>query len=598
MTAPQRTAADLLSADIANAIGRREFVIRGGTLFAVAALGIGCGDDGVRPGDPTGIVRVVINGLQPGFTSAGSAHIEGPGINRTITLPGVNSGEATVPVGSYSVVYTPPAGYAVAPGTPNNRTVVVQDDQVTEVEFAVVLATGTLRITVGGLAAGAPNGGSASALRTDVGGQTPIVINVPASGTIDSTVLPGTYQVTYTAPAGHQLAAGDANPKSTAVADSGVGTVTFAVELTPTTGILRVTVTGLAASAPSGGGASLQRTDIGGQTPIVVVIPASGSIDTSVTAGTYTVTYTAPAGHAVVGSSTDDVTVAVSAVVTAEFVVEEAQTPGGVAFHSDWSTATGTSAAALLDTNKSIDWDTQIGNGSLNTVVPAAGLGFPPSMANVFKNIAQFSSNASQRVLTQFNSLLVASRHIPIPASGEHLYYRWYQRWVVPDSIDTAGGAPHPIQDGPAASQTNWMWEVVVNQNGTWTPRFNFANANGFPNNRWRAPDLPKNQTYRIELHIQRLSATTFTAEAEIYDQAGALVRGSNTFVNGDQSASFASAPVLGVTDESYFGAFQCGNNGPSWNNNAESAFPFDLWYIGGVAIRTDTWCREYSGGI
>ena len=51
-------------------------------------------------------------------------------------------------------------------------------------------------------------------------------------------------------------------------------------------------------------------------------------------------------------------------------------------------------------------------------------------MTNVFKNIAQFSNNASQAVLTQFNSLLVASQHIPIPAPGQHLYYRWYQRCI------------------------------------------------------------------------------------------------------------------------------------------------------------------------
>lgn len=595
------------------AIGRREFVLRTSGFLVAAGFGIACGDDGTRPSADTGTVRVMISGLEPGFVSAGTAQITGPGINRTVALPGVDSAEAVVPVGTYTVVYTPPAGYAISPGTPNTRSVVVEKDQTTDVNFSVLQATGTLRLLVTGISGGAPDGGSAQVLRTDVGGQTPITVNVPASGTIDTTVEPGTYSVDYTPAAGHHLAVGVTNPQTVVVGEFAIGTATFAIELSPTTGVLRVTVTGLLGSAATGGTAHLLRTDISGQTPVDVVLPANsgtGTADTEVTAGTYQVSYSPPPNHTLADGVTHPVTVdvAVEEIETVTFQVREVTVPGGIVFHSNWSTATGTSAAALLDTGKPLQWDTQIGNGNLNTIVPAtANLDFPASMANVMLNVAQFSSNASQRVLTQFNSLLVASQHIPIPqpVNGQRdLYYRWYQRWVVPDSIDTNGGAPHPIQDGPAASQTNWMWEVVINSDGTWLPRFNFANTNSFPNNRWRSPVLPKNHTYRIELHIRRLTSTTFTAAAEIWDdKAGTRVQQSSDFVNGDGSQSLADSPVLNINDPSYFGAFQAGNNGPSWNNNSQSQFPFNLWYLGGVAISTTPlstsgWIGPYSGGI
>ena len=429
--------------------GRRTFMRVLSGLLLIVGTGSACdGDDPIIVGE-TGTVRVTIDGFVTTVSNAGTVLITGTNINQIeLTLP-TASGDTTVPVGTYHVVYTPPAGYAMAPGQSNELDVTVEKDEITDVALTVVQASGVLRLSVTGLGGAAPNGGSAQVLRTDIAGQAPQAVNVPLAGTVDVTLVNGQYSVTYSPPSGHELTGAETNPKSVVVGD-GITPVSFAVQ--------------------------------------VVVAPVD------------------------------------------------------IAFHSDWSTALGSSQSALLDASKPLPWDMKGGNGSLNEIVPnTAALGFPTSMANVFRNVAQFSGNAGQTVLTDQLRLTHTLNHIPIPDPGESLYYRWYVRYVVPDAIDPDGGTPHPVQDGPAASQQNWMWETPILQNGTWIPQFNFAGANDFPNNRWASPPLQKNVTYRVEFRLERISETQFVPEIRIFS-GDTQVQGNSNFVNRDGSLSFADS--------------------------------------------------------
>ena len=298
---------------------------------------------------------------------------------------------------------------------------------------------------------------------------------------------------------------------------------------------------------------------------------------------------------------TTNVTVTIDGrAVSATIVVNTSAPPpptGNVVFHSDWSTAQGGTIDAILDRGQALPWDLKVGNGDLNRVVPAAGLGFPADMANVYLNVAEYSGNTSQLVYTDQVRLHHTYGHLPIPGVGESLFYRWYMRYVVPDAIDPTGGVPHTVQDGPAAGSQNWMWETPINRDGTWAPQFAFSAANGYPNNRFRAAPLLKNHTYRIELQILRTSTTTFQAHARIYDQNGTLVRDDDDFRNGAGSGpnTLADGVQLNFDDVAYLAGWQIGNNGPSWRNVTAAQFPFNLWYFGGSAVCVDDWCGAYS---
>jgi hypothetical protein len=211
-------------------IDRRKFVRTAGGLFVAATVAGACRDAG-SPG--SGKVRVTINGLVSG-TSGGTATITGSGLPAPliVELPFATNGEATVAAGTYHVVYAPPTGYAIAPGTENELDVTVTEGLTSDIEFTVIQASGTLRITASGVSE-APDGGSAQVLRTDIAGQTAVTVNVPTSGTIDSSVLPGQYSVTYTAPAGYRVVPGTTNPRSVAVSATVTGIATFAAEPAP-----------------------------------------------------------------------------------------------------------------------------------------------------------------------------------------------------------------------------------------------------------------------------------------------------------------------------------------------------------------------------
>jgi hypothetical protein len=210
---------------------RRQFVqTAGGILLGVGLGACGGGTDGIQI---TGNLRVTITGLGTGLADGGTALVTQTDISGvtpiTILVPASGTGEGLVGVGTYHVIYTPPAGYQVVGANEFDVTVVADTLTVVNVTVQAIAVPGTLRVAVSGSVGASANRGTASLLRTDIGGQTPISVVVPLSGPIDTVVSAGTYQVTYTAPVGFHVNTGDPNPKTATVTASATTTVTFGV---------------------------------------------------------------------------------------------------------------------------------------------------------------------------------------------------------------------------------------------------------------------------------------------------------------------------------------------------------------------------------
>ncbi len=471
--------------ELARPIGRREFVRATSGLLVATAFGSACADPSSVE---TGTVSVSIQGLGPGLTTAGQATISGDGIAPiTFDLPPLDSVQQSVTAGNYNVVYSPPAGYTVAPGTSNQQAVIVLALQTTEVGFSVVQASGTIRVTISGLV-GATLGGNALAARTDVVNQTPQAIVVPASGTIDTSVLPGNYSVSFVPPSGYQLAVGQAASQSANVVTGGTAIVNFAV-------------------------------------------------------------------------------VQVAA-------------PTGIIFSSDWTTALGNTDAALRDTGKASAWSIR-GSGDI-IVVASTGLDFPT------QNVLRINSDGGSGGILRKTGL-------PIPAVGESRWYRWYLRQTHVDGL--ADNETHPMQDGNAASDTNWMFKVYHNAGGAghWTPQLWAGNGiQAWPNTNFTGPVLDKHVTYRVEVQAHRVGATTYQLHIRIYNSANTLIAQDSDFQNGDNSGTLAGNPTLTFRDVNNLGGLNVGSNGifPAHS----SAFLYG--YQGGIAVSASGWIGPYAGGV
>lgn len=255
-----------------------------------------------------------------------------------------------------------------------------------------------------------------------------------------------------------------------------------------------------------------------------------------------------------------------------------------VVFSSDWGTALGSSDAALLDGS----WNQLLNNGNSLAVISSAGLDFPSTNVLRITTSARGGSNAG--AYSANIRLLANSNVIPVPAVGESLYYRWYIRVGVPDSY-TADQLTHPIQDGTSGGSDNWQFEIVTAANGRWTPRF-YTGTGGtaWPDYRWTAPSLAKNQTYRFEMHLYRNGSNTFQIHPRVYDSADRLLYDDDDFNNANSTARLSSNPSFGFNDPRILRGWQVGLNGFS----AGSSFGWVYSYQGATCVRTDTWCGAY----
>jgi hypothetical protein len=259
-------------------------------------------------------------------------------------------------------------------------------------------------------------------------------------------------------------------------------------------------------------------------------------------------------------------------------------------FTSDWGTATGTSDAALRDTDQVVDWGTLVGSNTNRSVDASTGLDFPST--NVLRIGTEWNGSGSSSFIPRLSNTLA------IPDVGDSKYYRWYIRWVVPEAV-TTWGTPHPIQDGPDAANANWLFECRRGTGGTkvtvgWNPINNV-----FPNNRWHAIDaLDLNETYRVELKLTRTASTLYTLEPRVYDADGILVLDGSDFLNqtGVGSTALSSGYEFTFQDTAHLEDFQMGTNG-AFQGTSSGDHPVDYCYQGCVAISADDWCGPYVDG-
>ena len=206
-------------------------------LMAVSLIALGWGEACEQPlaAGSTASLSVKVTGLGGGISNGGSVSVvpSGGGPTVTVNLPAGGTASAQgLPVGSYQVTYTPPAGYVLASGVTNPQTVQLAAGQTTTVSFQAVSAgsgTGVITVDVTGLLAGVLNGGSATVTRTDVP-LPPVMVPIPATGSASASGLAaGTYQVLYAPLAGYGLALGDTNPQTVHLATGQTQTATFPV---------------------------------------------------------------------------------------------------------------------------------------------------------------------------------------------------------------------------------------------------------------------------------------------------------------------------------------------------------------------------------
>lgn len=218
-------------------ISRRAFVSSTGGILVAAGTAAACSSD---PNNPTvtGSAHLTITGLDPSTLVGGQITITALDVPsfQPITVDVPASGDSgiinDIPVGNYRIEYAPPLNHALAPGQVNPQDIVITEGATTDVTWAVVVAQANIKVVVTGLSGTAPNGGSAAILRTDLAGQSPVTLNIPLAGNATLGVTVGTYSVTYSPPAGHQLNNGVQNPQTATPTAGLTVTKTFGVQAT------------------------------------------------------------------------------------------------------------------------------------------------------------------------------------------------------------------------------------------------------------------------------------------------------------------------------------------------------------------------------
>lgn len=530
-----------------------------------------------------GSVQITVTGLSGalGGGQVSARRTDNTGSTFSASLPAPTSGSSTgsiagLPPGDYNVSYAPPVGYQLASQSP--QIVAVVSGAQASASFAVVAATGTLRMIVEGVAVGAPDAGSAQVQRTDIAGQTPIAVTVPASGSVDTSLQPGTYSITFSPPSGYQLAAGQTNPRSVTVTGTQTVITTFQVAQALAAGTLRLTITGLDPAGANGGSAQVLRTDIAGQSPLTVNVPASGTVDTPLQPGTYSVTYTPPGGRRLVAGQTNpqSMVITASGLGTVSFQTEVAPQSAFI-FTADWSTALGNTTAAITDGGR---FDIRGGSGGAVVTTASTGANFPTA------NVLYVPSRIGEG-----SCLPRKSTGLGVPAIGESRFYRIYLLFAFDDN--DSDPQSHPVQDGNAGGDINW--EIAIRHNdagpGFVLAQFQFGSENAFPWMKVNGPALPKNQVFRWEWQILRTGTNTFQCHARIYNAAGTLLYDDDDFRNEQATGNLTSNHEFNFHVLANMAGLNVGAN---QGNYTPAGF---YGYQGAVAVSAVDWCGPYVAG-
>ena len=273
---------------------------------------------------------------------------------------------------------------------------------------------------------------------------------------------------------------------------------------------------------------------------------------------------------------------------------------GGLLFHSDWSTARGTSDAALRDTNKAEPWSEIHDAYGVLEVVSASGLDFPTP--NVLQVNAIWRGNGARAGHPRITE---GSGTLPIQGIGEQRYFRMYWQQRIPDAYIADGGVrnTHPVQDYTNGDQgeTNWMWVIHARADGTYEAGFSMVYTDApWPNDEFLTrSNLTEGVTYRVEWMIDRPNSTQFRIYPRVYLTDGTLLYDENDFLNKDGSGTlkqwYDAGNAFNWANVNNTDLFQIGLNGFGPDAaSLEAHFPFVYSYQGAVCIRSDRWCGAY----
>ena len=258
----------------------------------------------------------------------------------------------------------------------------------------------------------------------------------------------------------------------------------------------------------------------------------------------------------------------------------------GLTFASDFSTAVGGSREAISDGGK---WNAIAGRAFQfyegvqgGQVVPSTGLGFPPSMKNVYRGILYAQADPVVRHNTALD--------IDVPQVGEFFHTRIYFRLAKEDNVLVnnmhwfhLGGiiaAWHFNLNGfsPAPTVTT-LWQGYSPEFAHWVYGCSVA----------------QHATYRLAVGFERLTYDTARLRyLRLYDASNDVVcRESNLTVesklNGVDGTSVYEVPIpLGPdprwgTPDDVFRKFQIGPNDSSVRGYTG---PDNFLYFGGFAVR------------
>jgi hypothetical protein len=217
---------------------------------------------------------------------------------------------------------------------------------------------------------------------------------------------------------------------------------------------------------------------------------------------------------------------------TASVVVSAA--PGLITplFASDWRTATGSGASALLDTSgitAPLVWTSE---GGANVVVANSGLGFPAGPTNVLDVPGDTGG-------------IIRVTGLGAQSTGDVRYYRLYSRVDLP--YPTSDNLTHPFQDGNAGSDSNWAIDYINNT------ALNFADCDAtyyriavnFPEAQsvwyrsfYYGPLLERGTVYLLEWSVQYATSSTFNLSIRVSDSTGSLLYDDGDFYDARGAAA------------------------------------------------------------
>jgi uncharacterized protein YjdB len=254
--------------------------------------------------------------------------------------------------------------------------------------------------------------------------------------------------------------------------------------------------------------------------------------------------------------------------------------PGGVVFQSDWSTATGTSNAAVRDGTRWLNY-WEFNNGSSVQLLSVVG-GFGPGGRNALKVVQRGSSYAA--AVQQDNVL---------PPSTDY-YVRYYMRnddiSSPGDHVVTPDSWLYPNLTYMRKFSSSAGWRFVM---GTYGCGYTYPIDYMGPRE-----TLAHGVWYRFEYWVHFVDPTHIQVHPRVYDAAGTLLYSDADFLQEDYGASGPWNGSQTWTLASYYAAgysycvvpspltsFGMGNNGQA--GAVDTGLP---WYFAAVQIRTDRW--------